>query len=589
MKKTVFLSVCAALFLSGCECVDCGKSTFSVNPEALFMNFTIEEGVEESSVGEYTSSKGRITVSSSHSWTAIHPTLHVILSQYQGRGGQSLVTVTFTQKFMKEFDESHFYQDGPNGFLIETIRFVSEDGKEGNVSVYYKAGLFMESTADAIVMTDVPRKYSADETTLLPNPKKSVEVSLAPEAYPYDPETKRGFGTMNFIKGVNLKVFGAVRPEVEGVFELNEAFVSSMSTFLQGRLNGTVVSYAELVNYGIGYESFNAYLQACMAALCSEDFFRVSGLDTSLPFNGGLEYDLSFDFGDAFMPYPYWWSYGHGGDLELTIHELRLIDIIRELWTPNMILGTYTISVEEGGWNSSTSYNVTLDGHLRVLDTEGVISAMSNLESAEAVASMPEQIASLYQDVPKTISLTPENFYPNLYICNSFAGDIQIDFKEFRLMISGQEYTLTAHSFIDQAGHPLSWYNIGAWFNLMFYYPGEGELQDGSPISWENLSLWKDIKLYGGHLPYTPQLHKLHMVCLHESFLLDLVKLMVPPNAPEVQNAPATKYIPPSISWELGQTLGLITYTDVAGNSQEIEVVLNISAAELYSLYYTMP
>jgi|GEM_PF-6724704 hypothetical protein len=61
MKKFFVLSLCAALSVAGCTCIDCGESEFSVSPSTLALDI-MEIPVEVKSVGSVVDAEGAIAV-----------------------------------------------------------------------------------------------------------------------------------------------------------------------------------------------------------------------------------------------------------------------------------------------------------------------------------------------------------------------------------------------------------------------------------------------------------------------------------------------------------------------------------------------
>jgi len=140
MKKFFVLSLCVALSVVGCTCIECGEPEFSVNPLALALDI-MEIPVEVKSVGAvvdagamaeslkkrpvvyYVSSEESVEIVSSYNWTASYDTDRFILSQSYGAGGVSVITVALAQDFVDgilkgQYDESF-------GDVIGSIKFTA--------------------------------------------------------------------------------------------------------------------------------------------------------------------------------------------------------------------------------------------------------------------------------------------------------------------------------------------------------------------------------------------------------------------------------------------------------------------------------
>jgi hypothetical protein len=557
MRKTIFLSLCAALLLSGCECLDCGSSTFSVNPDNLYMGFSLGEVSGNFDLINI-SDEGHVTVSSSYSWTASHPTSNIILSQYQGDGGQTVLNVLFTEEFMNGFaaNPGAFEQDPETGaYLIETITFVSNDGKSSEtVKVYYNLRT-EDGLKKAVVMKDIPRAYTEAD-----RPKQEVQqapiATGAPECNPDFMKQKLGYGTMDFMSKQRISIYGNI---ADGgiIFSISDELKAALRNGVTSKLEECASLWGyndadDLLSYVSYTGGLSDYFLQFFGKLES-DFFKFE-VEPGSEFlaDGILKADFILGFGDANMPYPY---PSHGSDEPYDLRDIRIIDIIRDFWQAGMTIGTYTFTVKDvNGITLTKEYEISLEGRLLVLDGAGFAAASA---SADQTA---------YLDAAKsveTITLTKENFFYPLYLTNSFAGEFEVEFHPFMLNDNG-EVTINVGEEIDNDGDLDGWQVSNDWFSIQVYYPGE-YIADNP---FDRLELWKDSKvIHNWQWPYSPQLHKTHMVCLHNSFLTEVALYAN------------------DVTWELGQKVGTITYKDVAGNSHSIDVIFNITAADLYDLY----
>ena len=547
MRKNLILTLCAALLFTGCECLDCGGDSFSVTPPIVYLGFDSDDDFPIN----YSSHSGTVAVSSSHSWTA-QPTQHVILDSYAGNGGQSLVKLEFTQEFMENLycNIDDFPQD-ENGIFIETIYFVSSSGKTGEAKVYYDLGFVLN--ADKIVMLDTPW-----EKQEYPRAPTAPEASSAPEM-DYN-GNYLGYGRMEFLKTLTMQATG-FNVDISG-----HSFYPStaLTQGLQAYANQIYNAHSDIFQSDSNYGSANDYYERCIEHLDGffqmdcEKFYEIEHLDLNL--------DFSFYIGK--MQHLCLLGQGYDG-FESVIQYVRLIDIIREFWSSeDVALGSYAITISDSnGIRYTKTYEVYLDGRLLVLDGAGFSTACGSVNLATSL----DGLSSVTQ-----VELTAENFFSTLYLSNSFGGRFDVEFKPFTFSLSNFEGPIEIE--FDETflmTHPLENFGqAGDWFSIQYYNPwysgGNFDLAD-----------WTNIKVNNWQWPYNPTLHKTHMICLHDSFLVELVKKY----AGGVYNAPATKYVQPSISWELGQILGIITYKDNVGNKHEIKVVLNMTPEALRVIY----
>jgi len=560
MKKTIFLSLFAALFLFGCECLDCGSSTFSVNPENLYMGFyrgEVSGDLDPINISD----EGHVTVSSSYSWAASHPTTNIVLSQYLGDGGQTVLNVVFTEEFMDGFaaNPGAFEQDPETGaYLIETITFVSNDGKSSEtVKVYYNLRT-EDGLKKAVVMKDIPRAYTEAD-----RPEQEVQqapiATGAPEFNPDFMKQKLGYGTMDFMSKQRISIYGDIADA--GITlsisdELKDALRNGVTSKLEECASLWYYNDADDLLSDVSYTGgLSDYFSQFFGKLES-DFFKFE-VEPGSEFlaDGIMKADFILGFGDANMPYPY---PSHEWDEPCGLYNIRIIDIIRDFWQAGMTLGTYTFTLKDvNGITLTKEYEISLEGRLLVLDGAGFAAASASTDQ------------TAYLDAAKsveTITLTKENFFYPLYLTNSFAGEFEVEFHPFTLDDDG-EITINVDTEIVSEGNLNGW-TASDWFSIQVYYPGE--YIEENPF--DRLELWKDSKdIHNWQWPYSPQLHKTHMVCLHNSFLTEVAVLSY------------------YATWNLGQKVGTITYKDVAGNSHSIDVIFDITAEDLFDLYYSMP
>jgi hypothetical protein len=545
MRKNLILTLCAALLFTGCECLDCGGDSFSVTPPIVYLGF---DGDDDFPIN-YTSHSGTVAVSSSHSWTA-QPTQHVILDSYAGNGGQSLVKLEFTQEFMENlcYNIDDFPQD-EHGIFIETIYFVSSSGKTGEAKVYYDLGFVLN--ADKIVMLDTPWEKQEG-----PKAPTAPEASSAPEMD--GNKNYLGYGSMEFWKTLTMQATG-VNVDIAGSsFTPSTALTQGLQAYTTQIYN----TYSDVFEGYNAYSSAAVYYERCIELLeellqmdC-EAFFRIEHLDLN----------LDFAFHNDKMLHLCLFGQGYAG-FEPVIQNARLIDIIREFWQyEDVALGSYAITISDSNGISYTkTYEVYLDGRLLVLDGAGFNTACGSVDLATSLNGL----SSVTQ-----VELTAENFFSTLYLSNSFGGRFDVEFKPFTFGLGGPAITIDAGE-IFETEHPLNPFNqAGDWFSIQYYNPGYSG-GNFDLIDWTNIKTGNDWQW-----PYSPTLHKTHMICLHDSFLVTLVRRYTVSAA----SAPMTKAMV-ELTWQIPQTLGIVTYRDKVGNEHQVELVLNMTPEALRAIY----